>query len=679
MSRSAWLCGVAALTVASHATAQTTGQAPAVDAAQQGVLIFEPAFFAASRPDTALDMIGRLPGFGLDTGDTSTRGFAGAAGNVLIDGDRPSTKSDDLDQVLRRIPADSVERIELIRGGAPGIDMQGRPVVANVVRKRTAQVQASVEANAYVYPDGYVGPLFKAQYSRSEGDNRLEASLSATTDRTDGTSDGYRRRHDPSGALISEADLDLWDRFRNVNATAAVQRPFAGGRLRINGLIAYDTHDYEYRTTIVSGAGDDELSAEANEEWSGELGLTWNRRLGPRTELELTGLQRSSSSDYVGDYARPGFTSTFSEDATEGESIGRAVVRFRQNDRWSFESGGEIAYNFLDSSTAYEEDGAPVPLPSASVKVEELRGEVFGQTTWRPSPRLTVEAGLRVEVSEISQSGDSDAAKSFVYPKPRVQLTWTPLAGHQFRARYERQVGQLDFGDFVASSEIDLGQVTGGNPNLEPNKADLIEGVYERRFWGEGVFEVTVRRTEFQDIVDNIPLVGGVDGVGNIGDGSQNWGQVRLALPLDRLGLSGARLQARASWADSSVTDPVTGETRRFSENTPFGCGVTFTQDLRGGRWGYGVDHGCNVDKFHVYRTREDRYFEQEPFVTLYGQWKPSSDLTVRIDVGNATNRENRRYREVFSGPRGSSPLLYREEQGTKMSPWLFIQVRKTL
>lgn len=57
------------------------------------MLVFDPAFFADSRPDTALDMIARLPGFGLDTGDSDRRGLAGTAGNVLIDGVRPSTKS----------------------------------------------------------------------------------------------------------------------------------------------------------------------------------------------------------------------------------------------------------------------------------------------------------------------------------------------------------------------------------------------------------------------------------------------------------------------------------------------------------------------------------------------------------------------------------------------------------
>ena len=694
MSKAIWLGGVAAFVLALPAAAQTTGsdraaeapiptgpadEAPAVDAAGRGVLVFEPAFFADARPDTALDMIGRLPGFGLDVGDSSTRGFAGAAGNVLIDGDRPSTKSDSLDQILRRIPAASVERIELIRGGAPGIDMQGRAVVANVVRRRAAEVQTSIEANAYLYPDGYIGPLIKGQYSRSEGDHRLEASFSATTDRTDGTSEGYRRRYAPDGTLISDADLDLYDRFRNVNGTLAVQRPFAGGRLRINGLIGYDTHIFENRTTILSGVGDDEFSTQDVEEWNGELGLTWTRPLGERTELELTGLQRSGTSDYVGTYEAAGFASAFGEEATSGESIGRAVLRFRQNDRWSFETGGEVAYNFLDSDTTYAENGAPVVLPSASVKVEELRGEAFGQATWRPSPKVTVEAGLRVEVSEISQSGDSDASKSFVYPKPRVQLTWTPAEGHQLRLRYEREVGQLDFGDFVASSEIDLGQVTGGNPDLEPHKASIYEAVYERRFWGKGVLELTARHADIEDYVDIIPLVGGLDGVGNIGDGRQDFAQVSLTLPLDRLGLANARLQARGSWSHSRVTDPVTGEERRFSGNLPFGCAVAFNQDLRGGRWSYGFDHGCNVDDYQQYRTREVRYFEQEPFVTLYGQWKPRTDLTVRVDIGNATDREARRAREVFGGPRGASPLLYREEQGTKMSPWVFLQIRKTL
>ncbi|WP_164511841.1 TonB-dependent receptor plug domain-containing protein [Brevundimonas fluminis] len=657
---------------------QTPTADPTSAADQTGVLVFTPDFFANASPNTALDMIARLPGFQFNPGNNGTRGFAGAAGNVLIDGDRPSSKSDGLEGVLRRISADSVERIELIRGGAPGIDMQGQTVVANVVLKRTVTTERVLEANAYFYPDGYVGPVLAGQWSRREGETQTEASFSATTDRTDGTGDGFRRRYDVNGNLIQDADLVLWDRFRNIRGTGAIQRTVAGGRLRVNALLGWGTHEFEQDLLIRSGPGADSFNVEENEELDGELGVNWSRDLSPRTSLELTALQRYGQEEYVGDSAGSGNTSTFTADATAGESIARGVLRFRPNDRWAYETGGEVAYNFLDSDTAYSENGVPVPLGNASVKVEELRGEVFGQATWRPSDRWTIEAGLRVEVSEISQSGDTDLSKSFVYPKPRLQATFTPAPGHQFRLRVEREVGQLDFGDFVASADIDIGQVEAGNPDLEPHKAWEIEAVYERRFWDKGVFDVTYQHAEVEDVIDIIPLVGGFEGVGNIGDGTSDFFQLRLTLPTDRLGVPGGRLIARGSWSWTEVTDPLTGEPRRFQGNQYFGCGVDFNQDLAGGRWSWGLQHGCNVDRGTSFRIREVREGYSEPFVTLWGQWKPDDRTTVRLDLGNATDRQNGYDRDIYTGPRDVSPVAYREVRRTKMSPWLFVQVRRT-
>ena len=624
-------------------------------------------------------MIARLPGFGLDTGDTDTRGFAGAAGNVLIDASRPSSKSDGLDAILGRISADSVERIELIRGGAPGIDMQGRSVVANVVLKRTVQIEAVVEVETYAYPDGYLGPVLAASWSRREGDDQIEASLRATSDRTDGTGDGYRRRYDAAGGLIQEADLDRYDRYRNIRGAAAWQGRRGGGLLKVNGLLGWSDEIDSIDTLIRSGAGRNERAENEGEEVEAEFGANWARPLGERTEIELTGLQRYESDTDQSRSISGANSATFGGEATAGETIGRAVLRFRQSDRWAFEGGGEAAYNVLDSDTTYAENGVAVPLPSDSVKVEELRGEVFGQTTWRPDPTLTVEAGLRVEVSEISQSGDTDLTETFVYPKPRLQATWTPIADHQLRLRIEREIGQLDFGDFVASADVDLNQVEGGNPELEPAKAWVLEAVYERRFWGEGVLTLTAQYKRWEDLIDVIPLVGGFEAVGNIGEGSSSYQQVAVTLPMDRLGLPNARLSARATVSQSSVADPLTGEDRRFSNQIAFGCGIDFNQDLAGGRWSYGFEHGCNLDDPVQYRIREVRYIEEEPFVVIYGQWKPRSDLTVRLDLGNATDREQRRERFVYSGPRDAAPLSYREERGTRMSPWLFLQVRKTL
>ena len=681
MTQAKWLAGAAACALlGGPALAQTTPApgAPVAGAGREGVLVFEPAFFVDASPDTALDLIARLPGFAFDSGDSGTRGLAGTAGNVLIDGRRPSTKSDDLDQILRRISAGAVARVELIRGGAPGIDMQGRSIVANVILNRTVTIERVLEAKTYVYPDGHLGPVFAAQYSRREGDDLIEGSLSGFSDRTDGTGDGFRRRYNAAGTLIQDADLVLWDRIRNLRATGAVQRRVGDGLLRVNGLLGWFGNENSQDLLIRSGTGVDSFNDEDSNDVNSELGVNWTRDLGPRTGLELTGLQRYSTEDYTGVSESSGDSSTFTADSTSGESIGRAILRFRPDNRWSFETGGEVAYNFLDSATAYSENGIPVPLPSSAVKVEELRGEVFGQATWRPSPTLTVEGGMRVEVSEISQSGDSDLTKSFVYPKPRIQATWTPRPGHQFRIRAEREVGQLDFGDFIASADIEIGQVEGGNPDLEPEKSTVIEAIYERRFWDEGVFEVTLSHAEIEDVVDVIPLTGGFDGVGNIGEGTADFLQLRLTLPTDRLGIPNGRLQTRGSWSSTSVLDPVTGEERRFQGNQAFGCGVSFNQDLMGGRWSWGFEHGCNVDKGRAFRVREVRAFYSEPDVDAFVQWKPQQDLTVRVDLGNATDRAQGYDREIHTGPRDTAPLAFREVRRTRMSPWLFFQVRKT-
>jgi hypothetical protein len=681
MTKAIWLAGAAACgLLAGPALAQTAPaqDAPVGDVAPQGVLVFEPAFFADSRPDTALDLIARLPGFAFESGDSGTRGLAGTAGNVLIDGRRPSTKSDSLDQILRRISAAGVARVELIRGGAPGIDMQGRSVIANVVLIRTVTTERVFEANSYVYPDGHLGPVLAARWSRREGDDQIEGSISGFSDRTDGTGEGFRRRYDPAGNLIQDADLVLWDRIRNLRATGAVQRRVGGGLLRVNGLLGWFGNENAQDLLIRSGGGFDSFNDEEANDINSELGVSWARDLNPRLDLELTGLQRYATEDYTGVSESRGDSSTFTADATSGESIGRAILRFRPGSRWSFETGGEVAYNFLDSATTYAENGVPVPLPSSSVKVEELRGEVFGQATWRPDPTLTLEGGLRVEVSEISQSGDSDLTKSFVYPKPRIQATWTPRTGHQFRFRAEREVGQLDFGDFIASADIDIGQVEGGNPDLEPEKSTVIEAIYEHRFDGEGVIEVTVSHADIEDVVDVIPLTGGFDGVGNIGDGTADFFQLRLTLPTDRLGIPNGRFQTRGSWSSTSVLDPVTGEARRFQGNQAFGCGVSFNQDLMGGRWSWGFEHGCNIDKGRAFRVREVRAFHEEPDVEAFVQWKPERDLTVRVDLGNATDRAQGNDREIYAGPRDTAPLAFREVRRTRMSPWLFVQVRKT-
>ena len=69
--------------------------AAAVSAPAGDVTVYDASYFSGAQLSTALDLLQRTPGFTVDTGD-GVRGFGGAAGNVLIDGQRATSKADSL-------------------------------------------------------------------------------------------------------------------------------------------------------------------------------------------------------------------------------------------------------------------------------------------------------------------------------------------------------------------------------------------------------------------------------------------------------------------------------------------------------------------------------------------------------------------------------------------------------
>src|SRR5512147_2741588 len=104
--------------LAAPAFARQGGSANAAPTAR--TTSYEAAYFTQFAPRTAYDIVQHVPGFALDLGSTQSatgsvdvRGFAGTAGNVVLNGSRPPTKAETLDVTLQRIPAQRVIRVEL--------------------------------------------------------------------------------------------------------------------------------------------------------------------------------------------------------------------------------------------------------------------------------------------------------------------------------------------------------------------------------------------------------------------------------------------------------------------------------------------------------------------------------------------------------------------------------------
>ena len=138
MRASLLLCGVAMVALACPNRAFAAQQAPGENptptpTASSRSTSYDSKFFAQYAPRTALDIVRRIPGFSLDLGNTELRGFSGAAGNVVIDGQRPSSKSENLEALLGRIPASRVVRVDVGPGDLYGAEYSSKAQVANIV------------------------------------------------------------------------------------------------------------------------------------------------------------------------------------------------------------------------------------------------------------------------------------------------------------------------------------------------------------------------------------------------------------------------------------------------------------------------------------------------------------------------------------------------------------------
>jgi len=338
--------------------AAATPEAAVVQPAEaQGVTPYPAAFFAEAQPNSAMDMIARIPGFSFDEGD-QVRGYGGAAGNVLIDGQRPATKSEGLEDALRRIQASQVERIDIIRGGAPGIDMQGKTVIANVILRQDKPGQWLFAVASGVFQDGRTTPAMRFEGSRKFGERTFEWSALGFNFVDDGAGSGPRRMIDAAGTTLGESQSDETGGGRGYTLKSGIKTPLLDGRAAFNAKL--DREHYEWSLNdafsfpVISRlrVNDDFIRDE------GEVGANWERAFGPKVKFEFTGLIQRRYTDFASSFDDGANDGLFTQQNESGETIARGVLRYTISPTWSVEGGGEMAFNYLDSALDYVENGA---------------------------------------------------------------------------------------------------------------------------------------------------------------------------------------------------------------------------------------------------------------------------------------------------------------------------------
>jgi hypothetical protein len=229
---------------------------PSAQAADEGAVLNYPvSYFTGMELNTAHDMVTRLPGFVFIDTDTTKRGYAGSAGNVLVNGVRPASKTDNLSAVLDRIALSRVDRIEVIRGGAPGIDMLGQTVVANIVLKRADDTQVIATLMDTIYGDGHQGPGASVEFTSRVGDNSYDLMLTRiNTDYDDSAGNGFRTLTLPGQPTVVDGAHRRGAEKAGYGLNASLSRPVLEGDFSANLTL----QEWTYNSAIFYDAPDAE-------------------------------------------------------------------------------------------------------------------------------------------------------------------------------------------------------------------------------------------------------------------------------------------------------------------------------------------------------------------------------------------------------------------------------------
>ena len=669
--------------IAAHPAYAETQQGEAVlapgDNTTEQRTVFTPQDFVRFAPRNAWDMVARIPGFTVREGSQG-RGLGEARENVIVDGARLPSKSEGLKSQLSRIATARVERIELVDGaslGIPGLSGQ----VANVVTRAggmTGQFEWRTRFRPhYAKPQWLAG---EASVSGAAGNVGYTVSLSNNDGR--GAAGGPMLITDGNGALIERRHKVFKSTDEDPKVTAKLK--WDGPGTSIGNFSAMyrqgysDLKDTERRSPVGAAVYDREY----RERWRGkeyELNADFDFALGPGRmklialdRLERSRYRETSELDYSDGTADSG--DRFAQRTREGERIARGEYSWKMiGGDWQL--AGEAAFNRLDrvASLGARGDGGAydlVAFPEGSGGVREARYELILSHGRPLAGNLTARLGLGGEYSRLSQTGPDGLVRRFWRPKGSLTLAWDPSKLVDISAKVERKVGQLAFGDFLATVFLDQGNANAANARLVPPQSWYaeVEAKFDLQRWGSTNVRVYGEKT--QDYIELIPLPdrsgeyrGNVPGLRNLG---LEW---TSTIMLDPAGFRGGRLEAEVELEHSSIRDQLTGRKRSRNWHYDRSFDIYVRHDVPNSDWAWslGAQHN-HVQPYH--RLREvGREWEGPVFIYGYIENKDVLGCTLRLTVFNLNNGRHFFKRTVYDGPRDTAPVLRRESADQLIGP----------
>ena len=681
--------GMALSLGASGALAAEATAEPKVEATTQ---VYDLAYFRQYDLSNAEDMLRRIPGVAtvLDSspeGGGGGRGLGAGSEQILINGKRLASKSTSAAASLRRIPASSVARVELIRGTTDEVRSEG--LVINVVMKEGVALGGvgNFEAVYRFDEDGWSDVDGLISWSDSIGrlayvvayENATWSPLGQDADA--GGNDWSRRLRDeryyyPSGAL-QELRPQHWRReFERNTFTGNAAYEFANGdSLRLNALFqtnpvklidVTDQSRFSSAGALTGEAVEDRYNKVRTDTF--ELGGEWEKKFGAAT-LKVIGLHTRthvSQHDFRNRFESTGALTELGRSGTDqhkGEDVIQSSIAFPITPSQTLNVGIEGARNTLNQNIDVyfdlDRNGRleQIAIPTAFAQVQEKRAEAFITHNWRANSKLTVETSLYFEISRITTNYPEIPIRTLKFLKPRMDIRYSLTPADRLRISLHRTLGQLEFSAFVPTYNVVDSRIDLGNPEIEPGRAHQIDATLEHRLPHDGgTLQGQVFYRIRYDSGGGTFEPFGFDAAGlpqsrrgTVPRTSIHGLQLKAAVRLTWLGLPGAQVTGTYNRTYSHAIDLFNLRPRKAFSSWTHDLALGFRHDLTRWRASYGVNYFDVGGDQLVSDVRQWEAFTRGPRVNAFAEKTLWGDVSLRLDAYNLNGAREYRNRTLYS------------------------------
>lgn len=481
------------------------------------------------------DALRNVPSVEVDVeGNVSLRGDRNVT--ILVDG-KPSGMFSGEGQAdaLQQMPADQIERVEVMTNPSAAFRPDGSAGVINLVTKRTRKPGFTGSVRANVGTDGRYNGGVSGAYSSSKV--TVSGDAGVRHDERESTSTTERARLDEtSGEFIeSRRQVEGWNEADGRNARLTVDYD-PDSRTRISGEVRHRAMSFT-SGNVESYEGEDLTGAIAdayrrtgeseNERASTEFSTSVRRSFsGYEHELVVDLSHEISESNrdlaYVREELIPAGASVYEEirNRTDQNETRLKVDYTRPMPN---EATLKTGYEYELSKNDYDNFGARGASPETTLVEASLTNQFLYEqsihaaylTYERPFGDFTVQGGLRLEQAnvDINQITSGFAAQNdYFRVYPSLHLGWELDENQQLTASYSHRVRRPRAEDLNPYRVyIDPFNYRAGNPFLEPQETHSIEVGYQYRK-GQAYYLATLYyRENYNGVTDVVRDIG--DGV----------------------------------------------------------------------------------------------------------------------------------------------------------------------